>query len=64
MSLVVPGVARSEVSISSARKSSRKIICEILRSSGNLEPVNVLLHRLRGEEVITKRIGGEADAGQ
>ena len=29
---------------SSARKSSRKKICEILRNSGNLEPATNLLH--------------------
>ena len=32
-----PGVGRSDVKIRSARNSSRKNICEILRKSGNLE---------------------------
>jgi hypothetical protein len=39
MSLVVPGMARSEVNTNSMRKSSRKKICEVLRNFSHWEPV-------------------------
>jgi hypothetical protein len=43
MSPVAPRVGRNEVKISSARKNSRKKICEILRNSGNLDRATNLL---------------------
>jgi hypothetical protein len=39
MSLVAPGMARRVVKNSSARNSSRKKICEILRHRGNLDRI-------------------------
>jgi hypothetical protein len=46
MSLVPLDAGRIDVKISSAMKTSRKNICEILRNSGNLEWATNLPHTL------------------
>jgi hypothetical protein len=47
MNVATAGKGRSEVKISSARKSSRKKICEILRNSGNLDRATISSTRIR-----------------